>query len=211
MRYSAIGLIIYCLLDTSIAAKSGNSQNSPDLSRLREDASSEGGLDLSLGIGRARSQQEKHDANTNPVQPNAVFDMRTKEFKQLQKQYPEVDFRSERQKTNQKYQKDYKKAQISKLNQGEYAKVKTKIQKSKKESLKRRIQIFGYGYGLQGEIDKLRKKEKDEGRLSVDDTAKLSHLRKQNSDRVFKGRQRQKAQDGPSTVSKSKKESNKSQ
>ncbi|PWN31580.1 uncharacterized protein FA14DRAFT_182378 [Meira miltonrushii] len=195
MRMSAAILFIFFILNASNAVKNGESQKNPDLSHLREQANSEGGVDLSLGIGKVSNQHEKHinpAHSIRPAQPRPVreFDMRTKEFKQLQKNYPDIDFRSEKQKANQIYQQAHKKEQLSTLNQVEYAKVQSKILKSKKESRERRLQKLGYGYGLSGEIGKLRKKEKDEGKLSVNDAARLSQLRQKNSDRVFNARQK---------------------
>lgn len=188
IRLGGVGVVFYFLFHFSYAVKNNN--NNPDLSRLRESASTDGNLDLSLSVGIS-GQTHEHGQPIEPTQgvSGKMFDMRTKEYKEFKKKFPEIDLRTERQKLNQEYQTRYKLETISRLTKPEYDKKRSKKLKSKKESRQRRIELVGFGYGLQGEINKLKmKKVKQDGILSETDSERLIQLRKQNADRVTQNR-----------------------
>lgn len=187
MRFSGICIVFYFLFYFSHAVKNNNS---PDLSRFRESANADENVDLSLSVGISGQTHEYGQ----PIQPTQgvsekMFDMRTKEYKEFKKKYPEIDLRTERQKSNQQYQTRFRLETISRLTKPEYDIKRSKKLKSKKESRQRRIELLGFGYGLQGEINKLKiKKVKQDGILSETDSERLIQLRKQNADRSARNR-----------------------
>lgn len=159
---------------------SSSSKELPDLSKFRQTNNAESDVDFSLSIGGSHHstniRQQPLVGKSEREQIANVYDTRTLNFKELQRQNPQLDLRTKKQKTKQITQKRYRENFISTLSKEQLEALKVQETQRKRISLKRRIEKVGYPYGKVGQLQMLKKKLKEEGQLSKEEDEKLKKL-----------------------------------